>query len=118
MFYKIIKKSMSTKTVLISLCAAIIIGGVVFFTLEKNKLSQSDAYNQTPADVTYTPPQQDNSHTEDKSITLEPSKTASNDQIIDYIVEGQPSNETKTAKTMINATMTSSDHDVSIRTNF
>jgi len=103
---------MSTNKVLISLCAVIIIGGAVFFTMSK-KISDK------PMDVT--PVQASNQGTSqvaNTQVTSEPAKDASSDAIVDYLVDGLSSDVTSSAKATVDTPTPSSQEAPTIQTNF
>ena len=104
---------MSTKTVIISLIAARIIGGAIYFTMANSStVAMSNDYLSTQAEKS------DNSITEDPRIVMVPNKEATNDQIIDYIVDGQSHDETMAAQATLEASGTSTIEEPIIRTNF
>lgn len=103
---------MPTNKVLISLCAVIIIGGAIFFTMSKK-------VSDTPTDVA--PIQASNQEASleaNSQVTSEPEKNASSDAIVDYLVDSLSSDVTASAKTTIDAPAPSSQGDTSIQTNF
>jgi hypothetical protein len=104
---------MTTKSILISLCGVIVISGAIYFAMSK-KTPILSTYDITPVETK----KQETSLVVEKDITSEPKKNASNEEIIDYIVEGQPSDEAKAAQAEIDATSSTSQQDTVIKTNF
>lgn len=103
---------MSTKSVIISLLGVIVIGGAMYFSMghSSNKIIMEDSSSiRTSKEST--------SLAEGKGVALEPGKNASNDEIIDYIVDGQTNNETKAAEASLE-TSSSVEAEPTIVTNF
>lgn len=101
---------MSTKQILITLVGIIIIGGALYLSMSK-KNTENVA---TTAPVTI----DKNEITTSKDLTMEPSKNASNDEIIDYIVDGQSSDETTAAEASLKTSSTATVEEPTISTNF
>ncbi len=104
--------STSTKTIIVSLCGVLLIGGAVYFAKPKSpeKLSDNKITEQEPVK---TPPQP----VEKKESTQEPTAVSSSDAIVDYIADTLTENETQAVTEVINAGAPV-ESDVVIGTNF
>ncbi len=103
---------MSTKTIIISLVGFILIGSLVYFSMEKKKLTL-EATAILPVQTTNT-----KNSTQKDGVIKEPTATSSTDEIINYIVDGQSNNEPQAAQASLNATSSFSEGDLVIKTNF
>lgn len=103
---------MSTKNIIISLVGVIVIGSAVYFTITHTP--------GTDISDTIDPIQKTGSSSfgEDKNITMDPDRNASNDEIINYLVEGQSNDEKKAAQVTLKASSTVEIKDPTISTNF
>ncbi len=100
---------MSTKNIILCLVGVIIIGGAIYFAMSKKS-----------SDVAITPPpiqttKDETSLSDGKSVTMEPRKDASNEEIIDYIVDGQARDETQVVEASLEIS-SASDTSVEIPT--
>jgi hypothetical protein len=97
---------MSTKSIIITLVGIIVIGGATYFAMSKKQ-------NPLPANISPV------STTQNEIVTpvKEPTKDASTDEIIDYLVDTQSEEEMKAAKATLDTSPTSLD-EPTISTNF
>ena len=102
---------MSTKTIVVSLIGVILIGGAIYFTMSQK--SSKVTTLTTPIQTT----QKENSTSTETQSTPEPTKNSSSNEIIDYIVDGQSSDEIKAAEASID-TSSSATVEPTISTNF
>lgn len=104
----------STKTIIMSLCGLIIIGSAVYFAKPKQvvqvqPVQVTEKVVEAPiAPATQTSP----------SLVAAPTQDASNDQIIDYIVDGLTADEMNAARATISSSTPGSQIDLTIGTNF
>ncbi len=80
---------MSTKNIIISLIGVIVIFGAIYFAMSKNSSNKA---------ITQTPPVATTTKSDTPGVTAEPTAAASNDAIIDYIVDGQSADITAAAQ--------------------
>lgn len=98
---------MSTKNIIISLIGVIIIVGAVYLAMSKKStemLPETQPISTTKSENV-------------PGVTPEPTAAASNDQIIDYIVDGQAADITTAAEAELNVTVPTID-EPAISTNF
>ncbi|MBP6888893.1 MAG: hypothetical protein KBC21_04330 [Candidatus Pacebacteria bacterium] len=100
---------MTTKGMIAALLAVIAIGGVIYFSLPKDKgidVTPTGTTSETPSATA--PTKQD------------PTTTSSNDAIVDYIVDDLTTDETKAAEATIDASVPPSQENVagSVKTDF
>ncbi len=105
---------MSTKTILLSSLAIIVIGGAVLFSSPK-KVNDTPAPSQQA--VSANTQNQQLMHIDEQAGTPEPKASASSDEIIDYLIDDLTKDETKATESMID-TVPNATSDVSISTNF
>lgn len=98
---------MSTKNIVLSLVGVILIGGAIYFSMSK-KAAEIEMKTMPPVSTT---------QSEKTAVTQEPTKEASTDTIIDYLVDGQSSDETKAAQATLDAPI-SAEAEPTINTNF
>ncbi len=98
---------MSTKNIILSLVGVIIIGGAVYFAM----LQQS-------TEITTTAPITTSKSEETRpGVTPAPTKNASNDAIIDYLVDGQSADITTAAEASLQTSIPPTE-EPTISTNF
>lgn len=100
---------MSTKTILWSLGALLIIGGSIFFGLTTKK--EAEVMKQTA-------PEAQKTNKEIIVTTPTPTKEAPSDAIVDYLVDGLTSDETKTVEATLDNTKPESQSQTTVNTNF
>lgn len=105
---------MSSKTILISLCAVIIIGGALYVAISQKSSTNNNVAIETPPVQT----QAEVPAQKEETVVTAPKADASTDVIIDYLVDGQTSNETKTVQATLDASIPSTTQDSTINTNF
>lgn len=94
---------MSTKYIITILVGVIIIGGSIYFSMLPR--TNNDMMSSTSISTTKS------------GEVLAPTKSASTDEIIDYIVDEQSKEETKTVQVILDASLTSPEQPT-ISTNF
>lgn len=105
---------MSTKTIIITACGILLIGGAVYFATQKKATDVPPA----PTVTTEQPAVQAVETKEATNIVAqEPTKDTSSDQIIDYLVDDLTRNETSAVEATIDAGVPAQS-DVTISTNF
>lgn len=97
---------MSTKKILLALGAVIIIGGAIYFASTKNvgdfmMKSENTSTMQGGA-----------------STTPQPTKEATSESIIDYLIDGIAGDDTKAAEASIDQTTPASQGEANLNTNF
>lgn len=103
---------MSTKTIIITACGILLIGGAVYFTTQKKD-------TDVPPTVSTAQPTVQAVETKEVAATIaqEPTKDSSSDQIIDYLVDDLTRNETGAAEATLDAAVPTQS-DITINTNF
>ncbi len=108
MIYTVINKTMSTKNIIISLVGIIIIGGVVYFSMSQQKVTTSAPLPPVTIDAT---------NSSNTGQSPEPTASASTNEIIDYIADGQQQDESKVIQSMLDASPETTEAPT-INTNF
>jgi hypothetical protein len=98
---------MSTKNIILSLVGVIIIGGAVYFAMSQ----------QSTKMTTTSPVSTSKNEQVQPGVTPEPTKNASNDAIIDYLVDGQSADITAAAEASLQTSIPQ-EEEPSISTNF
>jgi cytoskeletal protein RodZ len=104
---------MTTKTIIVSLVGVILMGSAVYFSMQKQPLS---------IEATTLPPVQTirlaDSSTTEKNPQKEPTATSSTDEIINYLVDVQPHNETQATQVSLETLTPTAVESPTISTNF
>lgn len=104
----------STKTIIMSLFGIIIIGSAVYFAKPKQVVEvQPVQVTEKVVEAPISPEAQTS-----PSLVVTPTQDASNDQIIDYIVDGLTTDEMNAARATISSSTPGSQADLTIGTNF
>ena len=102
--------STSTKTILWSVSGIILLAAAFYMVGSKKKDEQGMTSEERARSVT-----QENSSV---PTTAPPAKDASSEAIIDYLVDGQSNDDTKSAEASIDNTSPASQGETTINTNF
>lgn len=103
---------MSTKAIIFSLVGVIVIGSAIFFAMKGN---MSVVVTTEPLPVQITKEETPNVG---DSLAVEPTTNSTNDEIIDYLVDGQSHDETVVAKATIDSVAPAPFQEPITSTNF
>lgn len=100
---------MTNKGLVVALLILIILGGVIYFTLSKETDSKTPPTGATSKTESVTEASSSSAQT--------PTNTASNDEIVDYLIDGLGNDETSTASAAIDETKPSSQENAAATLN-
>lgn len=104
---------MSIKTTLLSIFAILVIGGAIY-SVPSKKIKEDAKYSPTFAQVSHTTPPQE---TTLKATSTEPTRDATPDQIINYLIDDITSSEISETEKIIEGS-TYSPTEITLSTNF
>ena len=106
---------MSAKTILLSVCGILLIGGITYITTRKTP-PQNKVSLQAPVQAEKTTPAAN--QMEIMTISAVPTKDAPSDAIVDYLVDGLAHDDTVAADASIDATRPAASDVTTVNTNF